>query len=345
MPSETIYALEASNVSISGGGQLSGVTQGDGGHLAGLTITLDTNDWVAINILDTEANFDDSDNSQTLDGVQDFDGVTYASGIRVEAEYRVVVETPDGVEYTLIGFNLNATGDNPSYGTVEGLAFVDTGLGFPPVGVALTVTGTFEGPSVPYADLAVPPCFTPGTRIATPFGLADIADLNAGDKILTMDSGLQTIRWIGRTNLPSAVLKTHPKYLPVLIEKDALGPGLPFQDMHVSPQHRVLVSGWQAELLFGAVEILVPAIKLCNGASIRQELPEDGVTYIHMLFDAHEVVWSDGIPTESYLPAEGDTSDMAHEVTTLFPALDQAQGQMVAARPCISDRRAVVLSL
>jgi hypothetical protein len=343
MPTETIYALEASNISISGSGQLSGVTQGDGSHLAGLTITLDTNDWVGMNINDTEANFDDSDSSQTLDGDQDFDGTTYSSGIRVEAEYRVTVEDPDGVEYTLIAFNLNEPG-GVSYGTVEGLAFVDTGLGFPPIGVTLTVTGTFEGPSVPYANLAVPPCFTPGTRICTPDGLLDVADLTVGDRILTMDHGLQTIRWIGRTELPAAVLATNPKFRPVLIEKDALGEGLPFQDMQVSPQHRILVSGWRAELMFGSVEILVPAIKLCNGKAIRQIIGDKPVTYIHLLFDAHEVIWSDGIPSESYLPAVDDKSAMAVEICDLFPRLADAATMMTAARPCVSDRRAAVLS-
>ena len=343
MASETIYALEASNISISGGGQLSGITQGDGSHLDGLTITLTTNDWVAVQINDTEATFDDSDSSQTLDGDQVFDGVTYSDNIRVEAEFRIVVEDPDGVEYTLIAFNFNEPGVT-SFATVEGLAFVDTGLGFPPTDTVLTVTGTFEGPSVPYANLAVPACFTLGTRICTPNGLLDVGDLQCGDRVLTMDHGLQTIRWVGHTRLPAAVLERTPNFRPIVIQKDALGPGLPFQDMKVSPQHRILVTGWQAELLFGEVEVLVPAIKLCNGKTIFRASDAQDVTYVHVLFDQHEVIWADGIPTESYLPATNDDSVMASEVTALFPQLRDGDSAMSAARPCVSDRRATVIA-
>ena len=349
MASETIYALEASNISISGGGQLSGISQGDGNHLDGLTITLLTNDWVAVQINDTDANFDDSDGSQTLDGDQAFDqdaagvDIVYDDNIRVEAEYRIVVTDPNGVEYTLLALNFNEPGVT-SFSTVEGLAFVDTGLGFPPIGATLTVQSTHEGPSVPYSELAVPPCFTPGTRICTSDGLVDVAELEIGDRILTMDRGLQTIRWVGHTRLPAVVLGQTPKFRPVVIRQDALGPGLPFHDMKVSPQHRILITGWQAELLFGEDEILVPAIKLCNGATIYQDAVPQDVTYIHVLFDQHEVIWADGIPTESYLPAINDVSEMADELTAIFPQRQQGDVAMSAVRTCVSDRRATVIA-
>lgn len=343
MASETIYALEASNISISDGGQLSGITQGDGSHLDGLTITLVTNDWIDLTLDENDGNFDDNDGSQRLEGPHDFGGATFSDNTRVEAEYQVIVADPSGVQYTLLALNFNEPGGGPSFGSVEGLVFVDTGNGFPPIDVELTVVSTSESPSIPYADLAVPACFTPGSRICTPDGLLDVADLQFGDRILTMDHGLQAIRWVGHTRLPTAVLNKSPNFRPVVIKKDALGPGLPFQDMKVSPQHRILISGWQAELLFGEVEVLVPAIKLCNGSSIYQDHDAQDVTYVHVLFDQHEVIWADGIPTESYLPAFRDESDMAIEITTLFPHLLQGEVAMSAARPCVSDRRATVI--
>ncbi|MEO9863922.1 MAG: Hint domain-containing protein [Yoonia sp.] len=343
MAAETIYALEEANVSISGGGQLSGITQGDGSHLNGLVITLDTNDWVGVNIQDTEADFQDSDSSQTLDGAQTFNGTSFGDGRRVEAEYSITVEDPDGVVYTLIGFNINEPGVT-SYSTVEGLAFVDTGLGFPPVGVPLTVTGTSEGPSFPYADLAVPDCFTPGTIIRTVAGDCDVADLRVGDRIPTSDHGLQTIRWIGHRRLPAAVLAAHPRFRPVVIQKDALGEGVPAKTMSVSPQHRILITGWRAELMFGATEILVPAIKLCNDSTICQVDDGKDVTYIHVLFDAHEVIWADGVQTESYLPTPDGQSITDREVNDLFPELSERGTSVLAARPCISDRRTIVLT-
>lgn len=344
LPLETIYALGASDISISGGGQLSGVSQGDGSHLDDLEITLTTNAWVGIVIDDNDSGFDDNDGSQRLEGDITFDGATYTDGTRVEAEYRIVVSDPSGVQYTLLALNFNQPGGGPSYGSVEGLVFLDTGNGFPPIGVPLSVVSTAEGPSEPYVDLAAPPCFTPGSRICTPQGLVDIASLVPGDQVLTMDHGLQKVAWIGHSRLPAAVLENQTKFRPVVIRKDAFGPGLPFQDMRVSPQHRILMTGWQAELLFGETEVLVPAIKLCNDHSIFQDHAVADIEYIHVLFEAHEIVWVDGIPTESYLPAADDDSPMATEIRAIFPQWRGEEEQMVAARPCVSDRLATAFT-
>ena len=344
MATETIYALEASNVTISGGGQLSGISQGDGSHLDGLTITLDSNDWVSLLLSENDGSFDDNDGSQRLDGDQVFDGTTFASNTRVEAEYRIVVTDPNGVEYTMLALNFNEPGAGQSFGSVEGLVFVDTGNGFPPVGVPLMVIETAEGPTVPYTDLTEPPCFTAGSQICTPLGLVDVADLEVGDRIPTMDHGLRRICWIGRTRLPTVVQQQNPKFRPVTIRQGALGAGLPLQDMQVSPQHRILVTGWRAELLFGEAEVLVPAIKLCNGDTIFQSEDVADVTYIHIMFDAHEIVWVDGVATESYLPAAHDRSPIATELRAIFPELADRYTGIPTARPCVSDRRAFVLA-
>lgn len=346
MASETIYALAASNVTVSDGGQLSGISQGDGSHLDGRTITLNTNDWVAVllNEGDNDNNFADNDGSQRLQGDQVFDGVTYADNVRVEAEYQIIVTDPNGVQYTMLALNFNEPGGGNSYSTVEGLVFVDTGNGFPPINTVLTVFSTSEGPSVPYADLAAPPCFTPGSVICTPRGLVDVDDLVVGDCVPTMDHGLRQIEWIGRTRLPKSVLEQNPSFRPVLIKSGALGNGLPLSDMRVSPQHRLLITGWQAELHFGESEVLVPAIKLCNGKTIYQEAPTDAVTFIHIMFAAHEIVWVDGVATESYLPSAHDRTAMGQELQQLFPDKISATAPMLTARPCVSDRRVVALA-
>jgi hypothetical protein len=142
MPSTKMYTLEASNITISNGVSLSGFTQGDGSQLMGQTITLGSNTWKTVDVFDTDANFEDSDNSQTLDGAQTYNGVSHASVLRVEAEYRLTVQDPDGNSYTVIGFNINEAGGGPSYGTVEGLSFIGPIGCFPPHGVPLTVIGT-----------------------------------------------------------------------------------------------------------------------------------------------------------------------------------------------------------
>ena len=115
--------LEKSNVTVSDGGSLDGVTQGDGSHLVGKTITLNAPSWVETFVSDDDATFDDNDGSQTLSGAQTIDGATYASGTRVEAEYRLTLTDPStGESWQVIGYNVVNSGT--SYATIEGLAFV-----------------------------------------------------------------------------------------------------------------------------------------------------------------------------------------------------------------------------
>ena len=159
-------------------------------------------------------------------------------------------------------------------------------------------------------------CFTPGTRIATARGAVAVEDLRPGDLVQTLDHGLQPLRWVGRKRVPA-----FGKLAPVRIAAGALGNA---RDLIVSPQHRMLVSGWQAAMLFGEDEVLVPAQALVNG---RQVIRVEGgmVDYIHLLFDRHEVIWSEGAPSESFHPGQQgwkalDAAARA-EVLALFPEL------------------------
>jgi hypothetical protein len=325
MPTTTMYTLEASNITISNGVSLSGVNQGNGSQLMGQTITLGSNIWKAVDVFDTDANFEDSDNSQTLDGAQSYNGVAHASGLRVEAEYRLTVQDPDGNSYTLIGFNINEAGGGPSYGTVEGLSFVGPIGGFPPVGVPLTVTGTSDGPSratTPFGSYATPPCFTPGTLIETARGQVAIEALQIGDLVATFDDGMQAIRWIGTTVISARDLRDQARLRPILISKGALGAGMPVRDMLVSPMHSVLGGGPRAALLFGEGEVLVPAAHLVGQAGISCPAPVGDVRYIHIAFDAHQIVCSDGAWSESFLPGaqtlSGFDAQVQVELSELF---------------------------
>ncbi|PKP83786.1 MAG: hypothetical protein CVT80_11930, partial [Alphaproteobacteria bacterium HGW-Alphaproteobacteria-2] len=141
----SVWMLEASNITVSGGKSLSGITQGDGSHLLGETIRLDNNNWLQTFIQDNDPNFDDNDGNQRLNGAQTIGGVTYASGTQVKAEYRLTLRDPaTGKTWTVLGYNVNNS--NPNFATIEGLAFVGPVAGFPPIGRNLQVIATFEGP-------------------------------------------------------------------------------------------------------------------------------------------------------------------------------------------------------
>ena len=160
------------------------------------------------------------------------------------------------------------------------------------------------------------PCFTRGTRIATASGDRLIEDLVAGDLVLTMDRSYQPIRWIGSSKRPAK-----GDLAPILIRKGALGN---HRDLRVSPQHRMLLQGWQAEMLFGEQEVLATAKSLVNDHSILRD--EGGeVKYFHMLFDTHEIIYAEGAPSESFHPGEQGWKALDQatrdEILTLFPEL------------------------
>ena len=62
--------------------------------------------------------------------------------------------------------------------------------------------------------------------------------------------------------------------------------------MMVSPQHRMLIEGARAEMLFGEPEVLVAATHLTTLPGIEQ-VPTYGTVYIHPLFDRHEIIRAD----------------------------------------------------
>lgn len=191
------------------------------------------------------------------------------------------------------------------------------------------------------------PCFTPGTMILTDQGERPVESLLAGDLVMTRDNGLQPLRWVGRRVLSLLELMAQPTLKPVEIATGALGVAGPERVMRVSPQHRVLVEGARAELLFGETEVLVPARHLLGMAGIRQVLPLEGVTYIHLLLDRHEIVQSDGIWSESFQPAERMVTAMDRaardEVLGLFPGLAEEQAVFGGARLSLSAHEARAL--
>ncbi len=173
------------------------------------------------------------------------------------------------------------------------------------------------------------PCFTPGTLIETERGAVPVETLMAGDRVLTRDAGYQPLVWVGRHSVGPVQLLRKPALRAVHIAAGALGAGLPVQDMTVSPQHRVLFAGLRAELLFGAAEVLVPALHLLGLPGITRA-PAARTTYIHILFDAHQIVLSDGIWTESFQPGAYVMSALdaavRDEIVTLFPELATEDG-------------------
>lgn len=188
----------------------------------------------------------------------------------------------------------------------------------------------------PTAGTSGPVCFVSGTRILTPSGEVPIENLAVGDKVLTLDQGSQHIRWIARTKLSASDLEANQKWRPVRIRAGALGNGLPETDLMVSPQHRILVKSAIVHRMFNVHEVLVPAIKIIDldGIDIVEEA--QGIEYWHILFEAHQIIWSNGAPTESLFTGpealKAVSPALRMEIAALFPELAKPQSRQKAAR-------------
>ncbi|WP_299546271.1 cadherin-like domain-containing protein [uncultured Tateyamaria sp.] len=193
------------------------------------------------------------------------------------------------------------------------------------------------------------PCFTPGTLIATPTGERRIEDLEVGDRVITRDNGIQEIRWVGSRAMSGEELARAQHLRPVLIQKGALGNGLPERDMLVSPQHRVLMATDKTALYFDESEVLVAAkhLTFMDGIDV---VDVSATTYIHVMFDQHEVILSDGAWTESFQPGDMTLNAMTEaqrtEILELFPELETGEGTMAytSARRSLKKHEAQLLT-
>lgn len=191
-------------------------------------------------------------------------------------------------------------------------------------------------------------CFTSGTMIDVLDGRKAVEDLRPGDMVLTRDNGYLPLVWTGARVLDVAEIAQTPDYAPVHIAAGALGDNLPERAMLVSPQHRMLVTTARAELMFGEREVLVPAVHMVGLPGITRAVRQ-GVTYIHIMFDQHEIVRADGAWSESYQPGvrsiAGLEDAQRRELLTLFPELAGAEGlqNYVAARMTLRHHEARAL--
>ncbi|MBS1300758.1 Hint domain-containing protein [Loktanella sp. SALINAS62] len=145
-------------------------------------------------------------------------------------------------------------------------------------------------------------CFTPGTMIMTPFGPRDVASLAEGDVVQTQDNGPAEILWMGSRRVSGARIMALPDLAPVRLRAGALDRDVPDEGLLVSPDHRLVLRGVQARALFNCDEVLVAARDLVNDCSILRERGHRSVQYIHMLLPHHEIVFANGVATESFHP-------------------------------------------
>jgi hypothetical protein len=272
-----------------------------------------------VEVTDNDINFHevDPDGQQVLTKAIMLGGTAYPAGATVNSAYDLF-STTHALRVTTLHFG----GDGYFAGPVHGL--VSNQPLTPGQSYTFDQTVTSNSTPVPYESLA---CFAAGTRIATLMGEIAVQDLQPGDPVMTLDNAYQPLLRVMSTTVPAT-----GAFAPVIVPAGLIGN---LKDLVLSPQHRVLFTGPRAELLFGEAEVLVAAIHLAE-AGIARRRNGGEVTYYHLVFEQHEIIFAEGAPAESFLPGEARDLPLAaqQEFAELFPG---------AARLCLRAHEAALL--
>ncbi|WP_299613916.1 Hint domain-containing protein [uncultured Tateyamaria sp.] len=209
------------------------------------------------------------------------------------------------------------------------------------LGGSISMTGV-SGTDLTFDNTNVA-CFTAGALIETVDGPVPVENLRRGMRLRTWDNGDRPVRAVLRRKVDGS-----GDLAPILISAGALDNR---RDLIVSPAHRMLISDWRAQMLFGADEVLVSAANLVRGDRIYRT-PCRQVTYYHILMDRHEVIFAEGAATETFHltreavdAAEFEDSEegaVAAEIARLFPELLMCASRCV--RPVMKGYEAKALA-
>lgn len=263
-----------------------------------------------------------------------------ASDTFIQARYNGDAQDNPVTDYAGFSATASRIGDGEDFGNdIDGFSIQRTPDGADIFSISETPT--------PGADNI---CFGAGTMILTDDGERPVESLSVGDVIVTADHGLQPIRWIGRRTIEVTSLRRWPKLHPIRIKAGALGPNIPTRDLIVSPQHRVLASGRIVNRLFKCVEVLAAAKHLCSLDGVEVAWDVETVTYVHVMFDRHEVIFAEGLSTESLYAGDQALKGIApaglQELFSIFPELQdrKARAALPPARRLLRGREAQELA-
>jgi hypothetical protein len=134
-----------------------------------------------------------------------------------------------------------------------------------------------------------------GTSVLTLDGALPVEYLTPGDRILTR-SGVRRLKAVEMTRLAHARM--------VRISADVLGTGKPEAEVLVVAGQPLLLRDWRAKALYGAAQVLVPAVRLVDGEYIRAEVMRD-LRVFTLKLDGAGVIYAGGLE----LACEADTVD------------------------------------
>jgi len=190
---------------------------------------------------------------------------------------------------TLAGdpFNLESTGTSAQ--TTHSLFATRSAAATP-----TTYSRTYNTTNAPDGTGGVEICFLTGTLISTDNGDLPVETLRVGQQVVALVNGERTLRdvvWVGRKHTTvRAELSDDEAGYPVRVLQGALGDGVPYKDLLVTPEHSLFLDGQ-----------FVPARMLVNGRNVFYDCSITSYDYFHVETAEHSVIVADGALTESYL--------------------------------------------
>lgn len=125
--------------------------------------------------------------------------------------------------------------------------------------------------------------------ILTLAGERRVADLRAGDRVITRDSGSAILTGLTR----------HTRRTPaVRILAGSLGHTRPERDVTLPADQPLLVRDWRAQALFGNAQALVSAERLVDGEFVTLE-PVQEMTLVLLDFATPHILYVDGLELAS----------------------------------------------
>jgi hypothetical protein len=108
-----------------------------------------------------------------------------------------------------------------------------------------------------------------------------VEDLKSGDRVLTKDLGMQTIKCVAFRDVD---LITAAEKSPIHIPSGIFGGDRPSADLYLAPTQRIALRHQMFDVLFSAREVLVSAKDLLGIGGVRQVSGLRGVTYVSLGF-------------------------------------------------------------
>lgn len=181
--------------------------------------------------------------------------------------------------------------------------------------------------------------FAHGALIATAEGPVAVEDLEPGMRIETAAGRTALLRWIGSITLvPNAPTRGRMPDRLYRVVAESLGLGRPASDVTFGPAARLLDRTPEACRSLGSEAALVPVRAYADGVSVAEITPVSAVRVYHLNFDAHHVIFANGLEVESFHPgpdaAYSLSDEMRAQFLALFPHKERLQdfGRMVSPR-------------